>query len=200
MSDIARQSALTTAGKDAAKQLISLPELPYPKLAALAREVAMDIRVLDEILITYGLTRIQYDFLQENNEFYKQALHTLTIEWNSALSTPERLKIESAAILEDALPRLGARMQNQAEGLPGVIEAAKLFAKMAGVGEREANQAAPGEKFSITINLGGDEKIIVGAASGTTAGAATSLEITKPAKVVGADKTVQLPETIRDKP
>lgn len=50
-------------------------------------------------------------------------------------------------------------MANQAEGLPGVVEAAKLFAKIAGLGEKEQGDRTPGEKFSININLGGDDKL-----------------------------------------
>ena len=142
-------------------QALALPEEFTPThLAKLAREIAMDIKEVPIILGNYRLTQEQYDWLKENNEFFKQALHVSTIEWNSALTTPERIKLESAAILEEALPRLGARMVNQAEGLPGVVEAAKLFAKIAGVGEREQGDRAPGEKFTISINLGGDDKLV----------------------------------------
>ncbi len=161
MSDVPRQSALTTRlDKDAAKALVHLPDLPIPKLASLAREIAMDIKTQALILKDYGLDQHQYDYLLANNEFFKAALHANTIEWNSALTTPDRLRIESAAILEDALPQLGARMVNKAEGMPGVVEAAKLFAKIAGVGEKEQGAKAPGEKFSITINLGEDKKLV----------------------------------------
>ena len=86
-----------------------------------------------------------------------------TIEWNSAMSTPDRIKIQAAAALEDKLPDLAIRMGNKSEGLPGVVEAAKLFAKIAGVGEREMGAVASGERFSIVINLGADEKLTIGA-------------------------------------
>jgi hypothetical protein len=136
-----------------------MPELVPVKLAELAREVAMNIREIDDIIAVYKLTREQYDWLATHHEFYKHALHVSTVEWTSALTTPERVRLESAAILEDALPRLGARMVNQAEGLPGVVEAAKLFAKLAGLGEKEVGDRAPGERFKIEINLGADEKL-----------------------------------------
>ncbi len=139
---------------------VSLPELTPAELVKLAREIVMDIKDASVVLGHYNLTQVQYDWLKENHAFFKQALHVSTIEWNSALTTPERIKLESAAILEDALPRLGARMVNQAEALPGVVEAAKLFAKIAGLGEKEAADRAPGEKFTISINLGGDDKLI----------------------------------------
>jgi hypothetical protein len=138
----------------------AMPEFSSVDLVKLAREVAMDIKDLAVVLEHYKLTQEQYDHLKENHEFFKQALHVSVIEWNSALTTAERIKLESAAILEDALPRLGARMANAAEGLPGVVEAAKLFAKIAGLGEKEQTNSAPGEKFTIRIDLGGDNRTI----------------------------------------
>jgi hypothetical protein len=50
-------------------------------------------------------------------------------------------------------------MQNKGEGLPGVIEAAKFFGKIARVGEREVGPSAPGERFTINIDLGGDKSL-----------------------------------------
>lgn len=152
---------LTQAGKDAAKALVSLPKLDYPTLARLAREVAMDIKRRDDILQEFGLNNAQYEYLEANNEFYLHALKACCVEWQAPLTTQERIKVEAAAILEDSLLGLGARMQNKGEGLPGVIEAAKLFAKVAGVGERADGAAAPGERFTISIDLGGDQKVTV---------------------------------------
>lgn len=155
-------SGLTEEGKDAAKVLLQIPDFTQQQLAALAREIAMDIKTIDNILRTHNLTNPQYEYLKENNEFFKHALKTLTIEWHSAASTPERIKIEAAAAIEDAMPVLYTRMVNKAEGLPGVTEVAKLFAKIAGVGERQEGAGAPGERFTITIDLGGDQKLVVG--------------------------------------
>jgi hypothetical protein len=155
--------ALTPDGVQAAKELLQLPILTAPMLARLARELAMDIRSTLTILKDYNLNRVQYDFLRANNEFFKAALAASTIEWNSAMSTPDRIKIQAAAALEDKLPDLAIRMGNKSEGLPGVVEAAKLFAKIAGVGEREMGAVASGERFSIVINLGADEKLTIGA-------------------------------------
>lgn len=159
--DPIEQARLTPEGVQAAKALVALPPLDPPTLAKLARTVAMDIQERHTILAEFKLTQVQYDFLEAHNEFYKAALQAACIEWHAPLSTAERIKVEAAAILEESLPGLGARMQNKGEGLPGVIEAAKLFAKVAGVGERETSGAASGERFSINIDLGGDQKITV---------------------------------------
>jgi hypothetical protein len=152
---------LTAEGIQAAKSLVRLPNMTYTDLARMARDVAMDIKELHVILSDYKLDQAQYDFLEAHNEFYKSALGAACKEWHAPLSTAERIKVEAAAILEDSLIGLGARMRNSSEGLPGVVEVGKLFAKIAGVGEREAGSAAPGERFTINIDLGGDQKITV---------------------------------------
>lgn len=165
--DAAVETALAAVKIDdatiqATKALVHLPPgLDYPALARLARDMAMDIKERHVILRDHNLTQVQYDFLEAHNEFFKNALSAASIEWHAPLSTAERIKVEAAAILEDSLPGLGARMQNKSEGLPGVIEAAKLFAKVAGVGEREGSSAGTGERFTINIDLGGDAKVTV---------------------------------------
>ena len=156
-------TGLTPAGVQAAKALVHLPNLDWPALAKLAREMAMDIKERTTILNEFRLTETQYDFLEAHNEFYRQALANACKEWHAPLTTQERIKVEAAAILEDSLLVLGARMQNKGEGLPGVVEAAKLFAKIASVGERESGPSAPGERFSINIDLGGDKSLTVNA-------------------------------------
>jgi hypothetical protein len=133
-------------------------------MSRLAREVAMDIKDRSTILNDFKLTQAQYDFLEANNEFYRGALAAACRDWHAPLTTTERVKVEAAAILEDSLLGLGARMQNKGEGLPGVIEAAKLFAKIAGVGEQERSGLPAGERFVINIDLGADQKISVGVA------------------------------------
>jgi len=153
----------TPAGVQAAKALVHLPkDLNVHMLARLAREIAQNIRETHDILADYKLNQTQFDFLCEHHEFFKQALHHAIIEWNAAGNTQDRIKLQAAAGFEDKLPLLLTRMGNTSEGLPGVVEAAKLVAKVAGVGERDVAGGAPGEKFTITINLGADEKLVVG--------------------------------------
>lgn len=117
----------------------------------------MNIRELSVVLGHYNITPEAYDRIQVI-PFFKRALEANIVEWNSALTTHERVKIEAAAILEAAMPKLGARMMRETEGLPAVIEAGKLFAKISGIGEEKINGPSA-EKFTITINLGGDEKL-----------------------------------------
>lgn len=159
-------TSMSPAAQNAAISLIGMPPLTWPDLAKLAREIAMNIREQHDILKEFKLSQTQYDFLEANNQFYREALANACREWHAPLNTQERIKVEAAAILEDSLLGLGARIQNKGEGLPGVVEAAKLFAKIAGVGERETGTAAPGERFTINIDLGGDRSLTVSSGSG----------------------------------
>jgi hypothetical protein len=127
------------------------------RLASLAREVAMNMRNLPEILADYGIEPEDYKQVL-TWPFYKSALEAAIIEWNGPLSTNQRIKIQAAAALEDALPSMAARMSHTDETLPAVVETGKLFAKLAGIGE-QGQRGDIGEKFSITINLGEDKKL-----------------------------------------
>jgi hypothetical protein len=127
-------------------------------LAALAREVAIDFKELSEILKVFKLSLDDYEKISKI-PFYANALKTAVVEWNSADSTHDRLRIEAAAILEDAFPGLSARMKNRDEAFPAAIEAGKLFAKIAGLGESNKAAAGSGEKFVIQIDLGADTKL-----------------------------------------
>lgn len=140
---------------------IKLPVRAEPlnsyRLASLAREVAMNMRELPAILADYGIEPDDYQQIL-TWPFYKSALEAAVIEWNGPLSTNQRIKIQAAAALEDALPRMAARMSQTDETLPAVVETGKLFAKLAGIGE-QGQRGDGGEKFSITINLGDDKKL-----------------------------------------
>jgi len=124
------------------------------KVAAFVRDLAMNMYTIPVILKKHTLTEAQYAVLVEN-DFFKKALEAATIEWNSPHSTTKRLAMEAAIGLEDAMPTITARMSSKTELLPAVVECAKLFAKMAGVGET-TQQGPVGEKFKIVINLGAD--------------------------------------------
>ena len=124
------------------------------KTAALIRDLAHNMYEVPFILKTHGVSVAQYEALQKN-EFFERTLAAMTVEWNSIGNTQKRLALEAAIALEDALPTVAARLSKATEPLAGVVELAKLLAKMSGVGE-VAQNAAPTERFKITINLGAD--------------------------------------------
>lgn len=132
------------------------PADPYTiqSIAALVRDLAVNMYDLDYILTKHKLSQQEYDALCEN-EFFKRAMEVAAVEWNSPMSTHKRLAMQASIGLEDAMPLMAARMLKQSEPVANIVELAKIFTKIAGVGE-EKTQAAPTEKFHITIDLGGD--------------------------------------------
>jgi hypothetical protein len=158
---VTEPEALTAEGIEALKSLVNLPaDKATPQfLMAVARELAMDVHTVDSVIAKYGLTHAQYDFLATHNTFFKQALLQQVSEWQRLDSTQARLKAESAAALEEQLPKIAARMGSASEKLSDVVEAAKLFAKIAGVDTAPAGAGTAGERFTINIDLGAGDKI-----------------------------------------
>lgn len=132
------------------------PKLEENRLAELAREMAWNIQPVPDTLATFGISQEQFDHWVLPNAFYKRVFEIYVIEWQSANSTNKRLAIKSAYALESKLPDITARMGDKRENLTGVIEAAKLCAKIAGAGEQKP-EAALGEKFTINISLGAQQ-------------------------------------------
>jgi hypothetical protein len=132
------------------------PDFTIHQIAALVRDVAVQLEDMPVILKKHGLSRQQYDSLA-GNQFFQNVLQEAVKNWHSPQSTKERVALGALLALEDALPRIAARMTAGREDLADVVETAKLFADLAGIGPKTSQQVQPtGEKFSININLGSD--------------------------------------------
>lgn len=127
-------------------------------IVRLAREIAMDIRELDEILKHYSISAKAWDKIQRSPRF-KAVLEQEVTEWNTALNTQERVKVKAGAMLEEWLPELNARLHDKEELLSAKNEAGKLLARLADLGLSKTDVAGAGEKFSVTINLGSDSQL-----------------------------------------
>ena len=137
--------------------------LPVPReewtpawLAKLAREVAMEIKTHDMILAQFGITEAQYAKIAAL-PFFQQTVKTFAVEWNSALSTSDRVRIQALTNLEAAMPILGAKMMTPDGKLAEQVEAGKFFAKVSGLDTPKPLNSA--EKFVININLGADTNL-----------------------------------------
>jgi hypothetical protein len=133
-------------------------------LGKLAREVAMNVRDLEDVLKDYNLTPDQYESFIAGNDHFKEMLQAAVQEWNSALSTPDRIRVEAAQYLEEQLPLLAAAIGAVNEPLSGRAEVAKLLAKLADIGET-SRSGESGGKFSINIHLGEEKTVTI---EGTT--------------------------------
>jgi hypothetical protein len=125
-------------------------DLDYVRLA---REIAMDILPIETILKQYDISDETWSKLQLNTKFMT-LLGSEVESWSSALNTYERVKVKSAAMLEEWLPTLHVRMVDDTEALPAVIEAGKMLAKIAGLGGEKDTGGVVGERFVINISMG----------------------------------------------
>lgn len=130
-----------------------VPDLTEQQIVMLARDMAWAIKPPDKLLEALNISPEQFNEHILTNGYYKRAYSAFLVEWESATSTNKRLAVKSATALEMYLPEIAARMSRPGENLTGVVETAKLFAKLAGAGE-PVRQEGAGERFTININLG----------------------------------------------
>lgn len=123
----------------------------------LAREIAMDIRPLDDILSAHGIDHARWENIHSNPRF-QTLLRSEVESWESATNTAERVKIKSLAFVEESLPEFFARAHDRREPLNSKVEVLKTVAKFAGVGG-SVDGAVAGEKLMVTINLGADHSL-----------------------------------------
>lgn len=128
----------------------SVSALP-DRMVSIAREIAMDLHELDEVLRRYSLTPGEFKSMSEDPRFHA-VLDAAVGEWNAAKNTADRIKMKAGISLEESIVNLHAAMNNVNEPLNHRVEVAKLMAKLAGVGEAAAGPSGPG--FSLTINMG----------------------------------------------
>lgn len=141
-------------------QLPSLPTASYNDVLflKLAREIAMDIRPLEEVLKSHGVSGPRWTEIQAIPRF-QQYLRQAMEEWASAANTSERVRLKSLAIVEEVLPEFYARMHDARETLTAKTEVLKSIAKFGGVGNGPGTDVDLGNRMTVTINLGEDKKI-----------------------------------------
>ena len=129
-------------------------------LLKLAREIAMDIRPLDEVLEIHKIKPEKWEEIKENRYFQGVLLHEVEA-WQSAMNTPERVKLKSLAFVEEALPEFYARAHDPKEPLNAKVEVLKTIAKFGGIGGSNFDASLGGERLSVTINLGSDHSLTI---------------------------------------
>lgn len=123
----------------------------------LAREIAMDIHSVEDILAAHGIEQDRWEIIQQSPSF-QTLLRSEVESWQSATNTAERVKIKSLAFVEEALPEFFARAHDKREPLNSKVEVLKTISKLAGIGGSVDGTVA-GEKLMVTINLGADHSL-----------------------------------------
>jgi hypothetical protein len=129
------------------------------KLLGLARELALDIKPRADVLKEYSMSEAEFERVS-NLPLFRRYFEQEVTQWQASLAAPDRVRIKSAAVLEEWLPELYRRMLDRSEALSSKVEAGKLLAKMAEIGNpRPGVGDGGGERFSVTINLGSDQSL-----------------------------------------
>lgn len=124
--------------------------------AAIAREVAMDIMPLADILKLHQLSDTEWQRIESHPKFL-QMLAGLTAEWNATATTKERVKLKSATGLESVLEVYIRDINDPTIPLAQRVEAGKFLARL---GELDGSVvgSAGGGGFSITLNIGTQQR------------------------------------------
>lgn len=126
------------------------------RMLRVAREIAMDIHTLGEILKNNNVTVAEWERMKINPRF-TALLSANMAEWHSASNVQERVRLKSAYVLEEYLPDLNRSLNDGTVALSAKVEAVKLLAKVAGVDRGPNDVGESGPKFSVVINLGNGE-------------------------------------------
>jgi hypothetical protein len=131
-----------------------MADLNESQMAALARELVMNIRNYKETFKLFEIDENDYQRI-EKNEFFRKVKEHFTLEWNSTLSTEERIRFQNLAYYEQLSPVLTRRAMAPDANLSASTDVAKVLMKGAGIGEAKSEKSNA-ERFVITINLGAD--------------------------------------------
>lgn len=139
--------------------LAEMPANSYDlSMIKLAREIAMDIHPLEQILKAHHVDQNQWETISQNKRF-QDLLRSEIEAWQSAVNTSERVRLKSLSAVEEALPEFFARMHDSREALQHKNEVLKTLSRFAGIGGNNFESGVTGEKFSVTINLGTDQTL-----------------------------------------
>ena len=139
--------------------VVQTPSFDELTIVKLAREIAMDLRPIEDIVESLGISSPEWDAIQALPVF-QDRVRTATEEWQSGMNTSERVRMKSLAFVEEALPEFFARAHDPKEGLAAKTEVLKTISKFAGIGG-SVDGAGSGERMVVTINLGADHQLKV---------------------------------------
>jgi len=139
--------------------VVQTPSFDELTIVKLAREIAMDLRPIEDIVESLGISSPNWDAIQAL-PLFQDRVRTATEEWQSGMNTSERVRMKSLAFVEEALPEFFARAHDPKEGLAAKTEVLKTISKFAGIGG-SVDSVGSGERMVVTINLGADHQLKV---------------------------------------
>ena len=119
--------------------------------ATLAREIAQDIFSVDQIVALHRLTDEEWQAIQQHPRFIAM-VKQMTLDWNSAQNTRERVKIKAQTGLESQLEVFIAEINNPTIPLTQRVDAGRFLARL-GELDGQASSNSGGGGSGITINI-----------------------------------------------
>jgi len=133
-----------------------MTDLDETTMAALARDLVLNIRSYKETFAEFGIDENDYQRI-EKNEFFRKVREQLIAEWNAIGSTEERIRFQNLAYFEKLGPVIARRAMQPDANLSASTDVAKVVMRAAGIGEDKGDKPS-NERFVITINLGGESE------------------------------------------
>jgi hypothetical protein len=128
------------------------------RMLVLAREIAMNIHPVEDIIERHGIKREDFETILRNERFAR-LLEDAATSWEGALNTGERIKVKSLSMLEDWLASAYAMLHEPKHPLRDKVELAKLVGRFAGMGEKSTLDTNTADRVNITINLGAEKHV-----------------------------------------
>lgn len=125
------------------------------RMLVLARELAMDIHPVEEIIARQDISQEEFNTILKNTRF-QRLLEDATIAWDGTQNTGERIKVKSLTLLEDWLTSVYEMLHQDKYSLRDKVELARLIGRFAGMGEKGPLEVGSGERINIQINMGAD--------------------------------------------
>jgi hypothetical protein len=123
--------------------------------ATLAREIAMDIFPVEQIIELHRLTDEEWTRLQSHPKFIEM-VRTLSAEWGSAVNTRERVKVKAATGLESKLEVYIRSIDDEQIPLAQRVEAGKFLARLGELDGQGHILGGGGSGVTINISTGGE--------------------------------------------
>lgn len=127
-------------------------------MAALARDVAGSLHGYKPVIARYKISEQEYARVAAE-PFFQEMLRKALVDFHKIQSTQKRSAMKAAIVIEEAIPTLGARINDSREPLEKVAQMTKVLADIAGLNVKDAANAAQ-ERITISIDLGADTRLV----------------------------------------
>ena len=130
------------------------------RLRKLAEEWAKGVSTPRSTLDALGFSEEEWKLLAKSRAF-RRMLEEASAEWRAADNTHKRVRLKSAATIEEAIPTFSEAMSDQRHPLSARVRVLEALAKIGGLGQQEAVSGGAGQMFKLEIHLGDGKKPLI---------------------------------------